>query len=658
MVYSSSFDPRHAQHPRGSIDTLSTRSSGRAYDAQPISRKTYLDPSYGGATSKTEYSLRPRHNSVEGGSRRPLSLMVPSTAQESSRQRPIITSAGAHDRSRSPVPPKPYYGKEYPKEDRYLYPAVSSPRHHARQSSATLDDYTRRPERDRRDRANSYISSSNGRGQPKAYHTLHAPVVRQSEPDDYSYTGPREQFDRDYPQPQPRPRRNSLTRTERPASSADFGDWVPPNQSRRDPGPPVSSARHFERLGRSESNRVSTRPGASSDTERDSSVTRPRRNSRTRAPVSLHQERDEGYSSQRDDHGDRRDHRPRRERYEDDRYASDRERPHHKSHHERRNSVTRNGRTESRDRPSLSTGLAAAGLGATAAAGLVGLARDRTKDEEPSKDARREERERDKERRRREPEREAEEREREYRPEKPRERPVDSKDDPALRDPRRERVQRDRSDSDSQEGQEAKERRRRHRHEKERSHHDGESESGSDFRKDSSKNGQPERESEVDASGHRKHKHHHRHHRHDSHAAPEETSVRESPPAPVEEEYRPKKVTVVEPPKEKELDIKPKGILKQPKVSFPEDPNPTREGVAPLKDAGKKGIPPGARWTKINRLLVNPAALEEAHERFEERDDYVIVLRVLSKEEIQMYADKTKEIRGTSSQASIFIVRV
>lgn len=62
--------------------------------------------------------------------------------------------------------------------------------------------------------------------------------------------------------------------------------------------------------------------------------------------------------------------------------------------------------------------------------------------------------------------------------------------------------------------------------------------------------------------------------------------------------------------------------------------------------AHKKGIPPGARWTKIDRRLVNPEALEKANERFEERQDFVIVLRVLTKEEIQKLADRTREIRG------------
>lgn len=101
-------------------------------------------------------------------------------------------------------------------------------------------------------------------------------------------------------------------------------------------------------------------------------------------------------------------------------------------------------------------------------------------------------------------------------------------------------------------------------------------------------------------------------------------------------------------PSMKEPEAPPKGILKQPRDKFPEEPNPVREGVAPLKDAHKKGIPPGARWTKIDRRLVNPAALEACHERFEERETCVIVLRVLTKEEIQAFAAKTQEIRGTS----------
>ena len=113
------------------------------------------------------------------------------------------------------------------------------------------------------------------------------------------------------------------------------------------------------------------------------------------------------------------------------------------------------------------------------------------------------------------------------------------------------------------------------------------------------------------------------------------------------EDERPRRVQLVEPPKKKEQESKPKGTLKPPRtVPFPEDPNPIRRGVAPLKEAGKKGIPPRARWTKISRILVNPAALEASHERFEESDEYVVVLRVLTREEIEKFAALTAEIRG------------
>ncbi|KID75378.1 uncharacterized protein G6M90_00g059950 [Metarhizium brunneum] len=107
-----------------------------------------------------------------------------------------------------------------------------------------------------------------------------------------------------------------------------------------------------------------------------------------------------------------------------------------------------------------------------------------------------------------------------------------------------------------------------------------------------------------------------------------------------------KQVRVVSPPKDKSEGKPLKGILKQPKASFPEEANPVREGVAPHKEDKKlKDAPPGARWTKINRKIVNPEALTIGKERFEVRDDFVIVLRVLSKEEIQAYAAATQVLR-------------
>ncbi|KAL9052500.1 MAG: hypothetical protein Q9162_005356 [Coniocarpon cinnabarinum] len=111
------------------------------------------------------------------------------------------------------------------------------------------------------------------------------------------------------------------------------------------------------------------------------------------------------------------------------------------------------------------------------------------------------------------------------------------------------------------------------------------------------------------------------------------------------EAKRKKRVSIVDPAK----DVRPpKSILRKPTEKFPEDPNPIREGVAPLKDAkisSDKNIPQGARWTQIKRSLVNPQALEEKGERFEEREDFVVVLRVLDLETVQKYTDRTKAIR-------------
>ncbi|KAK7937677.1 uncharacterized protein PG986_014545 [Apiospora aurea] len=88
-----------------------------------------------------------------------------------------------------------------------------------------------------------------------------------------------------------------------------------------------------------------------------------------------------------------------------------------------------------------------------------------------------------------------------------------------------------------------------------------------------------------------------------------------------------------------------KGILKKPTSNFPESPEFIREDASALKQPETKPIPPGARWTKISRKLVNPEALAIGKERFEVRDDFVIVLRVVSKEEIQAYASTTAQLR-------------
>ena len=139
----------------------------------------------------------------------------------------------------------------------------------------------------------------------------------------------------------------------------------------------------------------------------------------------------------------------------------------------------------------------------------------------------------------------------------------------------------------------------------------------------------------------------HRHHRHHSRTQEKDSYSEDSSSNSEGREKKARQVRVVTPSEEPRAPDPPiKGILRPPREKFPEDPAPVREGVAPPKDSGKKGIPPNARWTKIDRKLVNPEALVAGNERFEERTDHVIVLRVLTKEDIEAYALKTQEIRA------------
>lgn len=88
-----------------------------------------------------------------------------------------------------------------------------------------------------------------------------------------------------------------------------------------------------------------------------------------------------------------------------------------------------------------------------------------------------------------------------------------------------------------------------------------------------------------------------------------------------------------------------KSILKRPREAFPTDPVFLREGVAP-KQASSSGIPITARWTKIPRNMVVPEALQGGRERYEAQEDCVVVLRVLTKDEIQEYRNMTRLMRS------------
>ncbi|KAL8709879.1 MAG: hypothetical protein Q9220_005495 [cf. Caloplaca sp. 1 TL-2023] len=97
-----------------------------------------------------------------------------------------------------------------------------------------------------------------------------------------------------------------------------------------------------------------------------------------------------------------------------------------------------------------------------------------------------------------------------------------------------------------------------------------------------------------------------------------------------------------------------KPALRRPRSQFPEEPNFVRPGVASAADSRPdKGVPQSARYTKIHRRLVDVEVLEETNERYEVLPEHVIVLRVLTRAEIEQYAARTQEIRESLMKAVV-----
>lgn len=617
--------------------------------------------------------------------RRPLGIVPVSSPN---RYHPVISSAT--EKPSSPFKPRPR-----DEEPHYSLPAssaLSRREHHRTYSADNTAEHGRylSDGRDRHERAGYRSSGVSGRRQG---YNLNMPLVRQPKDDDdgdpgYEYTDRKEQMYRDTA-PRPRQRRTSDSgRRERPLSMTGLED-CPSRilQGSRDNRPPVTT-RGFDKLDRSGSlrheYRIPREPDPLphrvplSDTE---DLRRHRSSRSSRAPVSLHQERDappvdDGYSSYREDRKDPRDrhgHGSRRTgsldrgpedhglgvhiSSEDDKHRvpngrlgrhhepdsrkdrgdlDNRDR-HHRTHHrhDRDQDEDRDRRTHDEHRKDKQEkgkagedlALGAAGLGAAAL--VAEGVRERSHRRKDSTDL--------------DP--------RPPLPDRTRNRGDDrlglvpDPDDSSGRNG-------EHSDEERQEGRRRRQRKREQQEEearledRARGRNEELAPPADAARRDS---GSYERDSRyvpaVVPGRNEPRKSHRRHHdlTHDEESYSDDSSGNERRN---DHNRKPSQVRVVSPPKEEKPDIKPKGILRPPREKFPEDPAPVREGVAPLKDAGKKGIPPGARWTKIDRKLVNPEALEQGNERFEERADYVIVLRVLAKEEIEAYAKRTQEIRG------------
>src|SRR2546423_11336047 len=374
-VISSPFDPRPSQYPRSGIDPLL---APRGYEAQPIATRIYHEPGYSGTKSRTEYAVQPRSDARTAEDRRPASIAIP--PHSPARNRPLVNNL-SRDRPRSPVQ-KSHYPRD--ESDRYIYPAISSPRqHHSRQYSATPVDseHLRVMDKDRRERSRYREYGAGG-------YPASGALVRYLE-DDVSYTGPREQFERDHPSGPPI-RRDTYPRPDRPLSAVDYADWKGPQPAaqtaKREVGRPPPATRQFDRIEKADGGRTQVRVGGTTDYERDDDM--PLRRPSMRVPVSLHQDFDLGPPRLRDDLGDRRDPKLRRSTLEeDDVYTSDRDHRDHQhasSHHGRR---PRKHRDESPTKPPIGEKVAAAaGLGGVAAAGLAGTISKSSRDNDMDDD--------------------------------------------------------------------------------------------------------------------------------------------------------------------------------------------------------------------------------------------------------------------------------
>ena len=682
LIYPPGYDPYYAP-VRTSRDSISgPRASAERIIVPRTTARPYRDDIIPSRHLQDDYVVSPRRSTQDSmpvSGRRPLTVVA---ASDPNRYRPVIMSPAEK-------PASPYKPRTHEVEPHYILPASSSSsrRDHHRTYSADNSNAAKylSEGRERLERG-GYRSSGIGGG--RQGYNLNVPLVRQPKDKDdqdygYEYTDRKEQMYRDTA-PRLRPRRESDGgRRERPLSMTGLEDYpLRSTQVSRTGGPPVStrgfSKLESTKLDRSGSLRHEYRIPREPDlpprdyvptSSRDDADALSRRRS-TRAPVALHQDPDNGYSSYREDRKEprsrhhhsshrtgslergnddrglgireprdndsRRDSDERNRRHKDKELedGSDRDRHHRNGHRTDRTEVddrdrrTREGRDKhGENKAGEDLALGAAGV---AAAGLVaeGVKNRHHRDHESAGD-----------------EREYSGRDRRDDPEPGRLTVIPDPSESSSRsgensdEERRERRRRRRKERESREDEELREETRKGRFDELALPNDDQRRESASYDRGARASTQHVPGSDNPSRRHRRH-----HHRTSEEASHSESSLDDDGRDP--HQHRPSVVRVVSPARDNKPENKPKGILRPPRKKFPEDPAPVREGVAPLKDAGKKGIPPNARWTKIDRKLVNPEALDQGNERYEERIDYVIVLRVLTKEEIEAYAERTQEIRG------------
>lgn len=655
LVYPSAFDP----YDRPSHSSINFGSGPRTSGERVVAPRVvprYRQHSPHKTSSRDDYVIRPRRLTLDlkpVPTRRPLSVVAPI----STNQRPIVTSAVEG--------PSSSLNKVRPRreEDFYIQPASSRAEHRGSYSASSID--TGRlgsREHDPRERT----EQGGYRKSRRTVYDVSQPLVVKPQNDDsnygYEYTTRDGPIYRDAQQR--RSRRESYSGgRERPINMTgldDYGPRIP--QPNRDAGPPVTT-RGFANLGRSGSLRQNSRARddepASREYARDNQdLQSPQKSSQL---VSLHQPSDDEYSRPRhpklSNYPERTELKP-RDPHDDD-YG--RSRQYSESRH-RRDTGSWDERDRRRDDPSKfkhdhgdgdSDAAAKSNIAGLTDAGDGGRRRHRHHHHHNHSGHGRDSG--------------AEiNHVHEHATTRPKSESLNlNTEGSGDKDWESRKDREDREDREPRESHDPHNRRRRQleRDAKSEEAHDRVSQqlalpaplapsnelrgkSSYDRERPAHENGL-EMEEASKSESHRHRRHHSRTSDKDSYSD-DSSSSSSSEESDVESASNKKErqVRVVSPARESPPPDPPiKGILRPPRPSFPEDPAPVREGVAPLKGAGKKGIPANARWTKIDRRLVNPEALERGKERFEVKPDSVIVLRVLTIEEIQSYAAETAKIR-------------
>jgi hypothetical protein len=89
-----------------------------------------------------------------------------------------------------------------------------------------------------------------------------------------------------------------------------------------------------------------------------------------------------------------------------------------------------------------------------------------------------------------------------------------------------------------------------------------------------------------------------------------------------------------------------KSILRHPTPKFPEDPNYVREGVGlPQRSLGDR-VPEDARVTILDKRDFDITAIRWLVPRCEERQDHVVVFKVLDDKDIKVFSNLTATFRG------------